>query len=312
MTALRRPGLSPADLMLLAVVAIWGFNFTVTKYLLSHHLAPLAYSSLRYGMGAVLFAGFVLARERSLAIARRDLRLLLGAAVVGIWVNQICFNYGVKLTTATTAALIFGTLPIWTALVASLAGFERLSRRFWVAAAISFAGVALVAAGSGGNFSGDIAGDVLTLLFTITWGAYSVAIAPLIGRYSAPRISALVIGVGVLPLAATGAPQLARQDWSLSALAWVGVVWGVLGALVLANLLWYGAIHRVGPSRATLFVNLQPFFGAIFAVLLLSEPLGALQIVGGLTILAGLAVSRRRMSTPVAAPGAGPGLPSGP
>ena len=53
-------------------------------------------------------------------------------------------------------------------------GLERLSRRFWIAAAISFAGVGLVALGSG-EVSGDRRGVLLGIATAATWAAYSVA-----------------------------------------------------------------------------------------------------------------------------------------
>ena len=37
------------DGMLLATVLLWAFNFTVTKYVITHGFHPLAYSSVRYG-----------------------------------------------------------------------------------------------------------------------------------------------------------------------------------------------------------------------------------------------------------------------
>ena len=40
---------SRADLMLLVTVVLWGFNVTVTKYVLEHGFRPLAYSAVRYG-----------------------------------------------------------------------------------------------------------------------------------------------------------------------------------------------------------------------------------------------------------------------
>jgi drug/metabolite transporter (DMT)-like permease len=68
----------------------------------------------------------------------------------------------------------------------------------------------------------------------------------------------------------------------------------VLGPLVLTNFLWFTAIERVGPSRATLVTNLQPFLAALFAVALLSEELGWLQVVGGIAIGIALLLARRR------------------
>jgi drug/metabolite transporter (DMT)-like permease len=68
---------------------------------------------------------------------------------------------------------------------------------------------------------------------------------------------------------------------------------------VIGNVFWCTAIDRVGAGRSALYANLQPFLGAVFAVLVLSETLHALQIVGGLVIASGIALSGRiRLSAP--------------
>jgi len=290
-----------ADLLLLVTVCLWGFNFTVTKYVLTHGFKPLAYSSLRYGGAALLFSGLTYRLEGRLSLRRRDLPLLLLAAGVGIWLNQITYMYAVKLTTATTVALILGSTPIFAALIARAFGLERLSRIFWIASAVSFAGVALVAVGSGGGLSGDVGGDMLAVAAAATWAAYSVIVAPLMRSYSPYQISAFVLVVGWIPLVATGVGQLRSQDWgAVGWLDWVCLGYALLGPLVLTNVLWFTAIDRVGPSRATLFANLQPFVAAIFALAILSERITPLQVAGGLAIGAGIVLSRGRRPQPQA------------
>ena len=88
----------------------------------------------------------------------------------------------------------------------------------------------------------------------------------------------------MIPLALVGAPQLASQDYHLPATIWLLLAFAVVGPLVVANLLWFGGISRVGPSRASVFANAQPFLAAIFSLLILNEPLGRLQVVGGFLI----------------------------
>ena len=73
---------------------------------------------------------------------------------------------------------------------------------------------------------------------------------------------------------------------------WLGFGYAVVGPLFLTNILWFTAIDRVGASRASLFANMQPFFAVLFALLLLHESLGALEIVGGVLIFAGIAWER--------------------
>jgi drug/metabolite transporter (DMT)-like permease len=60
----------------------------------------------------------------------------------------------------------------------------------------------------------------------------------------------------------------------------------------LTNILWFTAIGRVGPSRASLFANLQPFFAVLFALLLLSEHLNRWEIAGGVAIAVGIVLER--------------------
>src|SRR5437762_943477 len=291
---MRRP---TADLMLFATVALWAANFTVSKYILDHGFAPLSYSGVRYAAAALRFAALTLTREGTLRIARGDFWLAAGAVVV-LFLNQLCFVYALKFTTATTVALLFGTLPIFTALLARGSGLEQLSVRFWTAALLSFAGVALVALGSGGSLSANLKGDALAVSGAITWAGYSVAISPLMRRYSPFRLSAVFLGAVTVPLALVGSQQLAHQSFDFGALVWTGFAFAVLGPLVTTNFLWFTAIDRVGPSRASLFANLQPFLAAIIALLLLSEPITTLEVVGGLAIGGGIVLASRRGPAP--------------
>lgn len=288
-----RQRLDAADGLLLATVLVWSFNFVAVKYTVTHGLAPLAYAAVRFGTGSLLFAGIAYGREQSLRVSRRDAAVLVVLAGLAMYVNQMSFATASKLTTASTLALLFGTLPIFVGLIAWRLGVERPNGRYWGAAGVSFAGVALVASGAEGGLSGDLGGILVGLAAPITWAYYSVAVAPLVRRYSAYRISALV-GLGaILPLAATAAPQLTSEDWgAIPPLAWAALAYSVVVSLVLTNVLWFSAIDRVGANRASLYANLQPFLGALFAVLVLSESLGALQIVGGVVIAAGIVLAR--------------------
>jgi drug/metabolite transporter (DMT)-like permease len=290
----RRP---TADLMLLTTVSLWALNFTVTKYILEHGFQPLAYSSVRYACAALIFAAITLLWEGSLRIGRGQVGLIVFCTAV-LFLNQLCFVYALEYTTATTVALLFGTLPIFTALFASGSGVERLTVRFWLAALLSFAGVVLVALGSGGDLSANLKGDLLAVGGAATWAAYSVAISPLMRRYSPFRLSAVLLLAVTLPLVLFGLPQLADQSFDFGALVWIGFAFAVLGPLVVTNLLWFTAIDRVGPSRASLFANLQPFLAAIVALLVLSEEITTVQVAGGLAIAGGIVLASRRGAPP--------------
>ena len=90
------------------------------------------------------------------------------------------------------------------------------------------------------------------------------------------------------------------QSWHLSAWVWTLLAFATFGPLILTNVLWFHSLDRIGPARATLAANMQPFVAALFAVVLLSETLTLTQIGGGALIAAGILGARRR--TPAVAP----------
>ncbi len=294
---MRRP--TTVEVMLLSAIGLWALNLTVTRYILTHGFEPLAYATVRYGLAALVFVVLTGSAERSLRVARRDVGLVVAAALA-IWVNQLGFVYALRTTSASVIALILAAAPIFAALFGVVLRIERLPGRFWAGAVLSFAGVALVAVGSGGELRGDLGGILLGILTASTWAAYSMLIAPLMRRYSASRISALVLGLSWFPIALCGLPQTAGQDWSLGWEVWALLVFATLGPLVVTNVLWFRSLDRIGTSRATLATNLQPFVAALLAVLLLGETIGAVQVAGGVLIGLGILAARRRGQRPVA------------
>jgi len=280
--------------MLLVTIGLWSLNLTVSRYILTHGFQPLAYGSVRYLLAALVFCGITLFAERSLKVAPRDLPLLLAAAGV-LYLNQIAFVYALHESTASVLALLLGATPIFAALAGVLLRTETLPRRFWSGALLSFAGVALVALGAGAQVSGSLVGVLLGVLAAASWAAYSMLITPLMRRYSASRISTVVLSATCVPLTLTALPQLADQDWNLGWAVWLCLAFATLGPLVATNVMWFRSLDRIGPARATLAANLQPFVAALVAVVLLSESLGLLEVAGGLLIAAGIVAARRRV-----------------
>jgi drug/metabolite transporter (DMT)-like permease len=121
-----------------------------------------------------------------------------------------------------------------------------------------------------------------------------VLITRLMRDYSPARISALVLPVAWVPIALTGWPQTQAQDLHLGADVWALFLFATFGPLVLTNFLWFHCLDRIGPARATLATNIQLFVAALFAVVLLSESLAAVQVAGGVLIGAGILLARRR------------------
>ena len=283
-----------AELILIVTVLLWSGSYTASRYAVTHGFEPVAYSAVRFAIGALIFVSVVLWREGSLRIERRDVAYLAPAVLIGVVVNQVAFNYSISLTDAVVVALVFGTLPIFTSILTSMFGWEHLTTRHWIATAVSFAGVALVSLGLGGQISADLGGVLLALVASAAFAAYSVYVWRLMQRYSLYRVTAVVVLAGAIPLLLIASPQIARMDWGgLEPLAW-GAFAYIVFMFVSTTYLWFIALERVGASHSTLWANLQPFLGAVVAVLILSEGLGVFQIAGGAVIAISIMLSRSR------------------
>jgi drug/metabolite transporter (DMT)-like permease len=301
----RRP--DPADGMLVAANVIWSLNYATTKYAFERW-SPIAFSGLRFATAGIALAILVRWREGGLGVERRDVRLVVVCGIVGIFLNQLTFTYAVDYTAAANVALILASAPAFAAVFAVMLGHERVRPAHWLALGLSLIGVGLVVMG-GSNLSGfSLRGDLLAVGAALTWAGYTVLLRPLLGRYSAARISALVILIGAVILAPVTVVQVANQDFgSLGGLRWGAWVYSTIGPLLVTNWLYFRALHRVGAARATLYMYLQPFLGAVFAAWLLGEKLVAIQLIGGAVIVGGVALGRavaaRRLPVEVEPPG---------
>ncbi|HEY3522563.1 MAG TPA: EamA family transporter [Candidatus Limnocylindrales bacterium] len=299
-----------ADLVLLGAILIWSLNFSVMKVGIGE-MSPLAFPVLRYGFGAVVMALIVRRREGTLRIDRRDAGLFLVTGILGITLNQLSIVFALEQTTAANVALLTATQPIFTAIIATAIGDERLGRRHWLAVALGMAGVALVIeGGSGGGGSGTATatavsgatpgasalpvGELLALAVSFTAAASWVTIRRLVTRYSPYRILTLqmIIGTGfLLPVAA---PSLVAEDYgAVSAVGWGALAYSAILAGVVTNLLYYAGVRRVGASRAAVYQYLQSFLGVALAVILLREPFGIAQAVGGTVVIVSVVLSRQ-------------------
>jgi drug/metabolite transporter (DMT)-like permease len=281
----------PADVPLLVCAAIWGLNFAVTKYAITHGFSSLAYQACRFGIATAVFTSLAGARDQSLAVDRRSLRFLVVVGAVVILANQLAFVFAIRLASASTFALLFGTMPIFAALFQR----ERLGGRHWLAATVSFGGVGLVAAGASGGLSGGLGGILIGVCAPATWAFYSVLLQPYVARYSSTRVNAVVSVACCVPFLVVAAPALVRESWSdVPLLVWACLLFSSVLAYAFTNLVWLLVIERVGTARASMYANLQPFLGALFAVLLLSESMRPVQVAGGIVIASGIVLARWR------------------
>lgn len=288
-----------AHLGMLAVVCIWGANFSITKLALAE-IPPLAFTAIRFTLGTVFFWALVRQVEGRVPLPPRSIGTLVWLGVVGNTLYQLGFMLGLARTTASNSALILASMPTVVAVLAGLLGIESTPPRVRVGIGIATVGVVLVIAVRGVGFSErTLTGDLLTVGGVLCWAAYTLGLRRLRGGLSPLRITAVTTATGTPGLLLAGIPELIQLDWSAVAPgAWAGLAYATILSLGLAYYLWNTSVRAIGPSRTVVYMCLTPVIAVLVAWLALGERPAPLQAVGAVLILGGVILTRRERGRP--------------
>ena len=287
-----------AYLALFLVAALWGSYPAVTKLALVD-LPPFVLAAVRCVLGAA-FLGMMLLRRGLRDVRARTPRGLKDFAFLGfsgILISTTFTYVAIYLTTASNAVILQASTPVIVAVGARFYLGERLRPIQWLGGAGSAAGMVLVVTRgqwTALRLSNLHAGDFIVIFSLIGWSAYTIYGKRVLGLHSPALVTTVSYMLGTLmliPLAAATLPLFPPPRFA-SAAAWAVVLYqATLGAV--AHVWWYEGVRAVGPSRSAIFMNFQPVVGVVLAAALLRETIGAAQIVGGIGVLLGVALTTR-------------------
>jgi drug/metabolite transporter (DMT)-like permease len=286
-------GLSVTDLLLLCMALVWGLNFIVVKFATSV-FAPLAFNSTRIALAVVVLWAIFIGRRHPLP-ARREILIMLALGMLGNGLYQILWVEGMARTRASDAALLVAASPAFIEIIGWVRGHERAGIRGMSGIALSLAGIGLVVTGASHGTTGQstFVGNALILGSVLCWAFYSVFLKPLTERVDGLTLSAVTMTGGLVPMLIAGAPSLAATRWSaVPTMGWAAVAYSGLLALVVAYLFWYRGVRVLGPTRASMYSNLQPLVAMIAGWALLGETPRSMQLMGALCIIGGLLLTR--------------------
>ena len=277
---------SPYTVLLLAVVCT-SFGSILVRLADAPALAVSFYRVALASLVLLPFAGGE-ARTSWPTLTARQRVLLVGAGVAlashfATWIASL------SLTSIAASTLLVNTAPIFAVLLAWLFLREAPSRVLLVAIPVALVGAALIAVGDREASPGSLAGNLLALA-----GAVSLAVYTVVGRglRAALPLNAYVLGVWAtaaltlgLLAAAFGAPFTGYDGRTWAAFAALALVPTIGGHGLVNRSLRFLAAPTVG-----LFMLGEPVGASILAWLLFGEIPGPWTLVGGVIVLAALAL----------------------
>jgi drug/metabolite transporter (DMT)-like permease len=237
---------------------------------------------------------FCLLKEKSFG-KRSERRnwLLLGAAAFAFAGDLGFWHASIQLTSVANSTLLANLASLFVTLAAWIFLRERPSRLFLAGLGLALFGVTLLVRTSLQFSSTALAGDALGVVTAMFYAGYILAVKGLRDRgETALRLMAVtstITAILLLPVAlATG-----EQFFPASPGGWLILLGLALVSHAAGQGLIAYALAHLPAAFSSVGLLLQPVVAALFAWLLLAEPLAALQVAGGLVVLAGIYLARR-------------------
>ena len=289
-----RARIAPAGLLYLAITSVgWGFNWPVTKYLLSE-LPPLTLRGATGVIGAVLLALFAVLRGQSLKVPADIWPRLILAGTLNVAAWMVLMGLALLWLRASEAALIAYTMPVWASLLAWPVLGERPTVLRSLALVMAFAGLAAIMGGNGFEASmSKLPGIVMVLGGSICFALGTVLAKKLPIRLPPITAAAWQIGIGCVPILAVGLAIERADIHAITQLGWALLFYSTVIQFCVAYLAWFAALARLKASVAAIGTMAVPVIGVVASALALGEPLGPGQIAALMFTLAGVALATR-------------------
>lgn len=295
---LRRSNLSlasiPADLWMIVVVLLWGFNFVIMKNALNE-IPPALFVTLRFTAGSVMMITILRIQHGHIALPKRDYMHLILLGIIGNAAYQSMFIWGLKYTSAANGSLIINATPIVVGLFGALLGIERMRLGLAFALILGFMGVMIVLIPNRTSLSAqNLQGDLLMVGSMLSWAIYTLGVRRYATGMDPIYLTTWTIVSGTVCLVLFNGSSLFNANWSLySAGAWFGLAYSVVGSLVISYLLWNMSVQRVGGVRTTIYISMIPLVAAVSAWVVLDEPITIYHFIGGVLIFCSVSLARR-------------------
>ncbi len=243
-------------------------------------------SGLTAGVLRSLLAGILaLAIASSLRLPRpttgRDWMLLVGSGVTSFAIWPSLISIGIERTTATHAAIIMATIPVFTVLITHLLQRRLPHRGWWCGAIIAIvAMIVLLTRQASGTVAPlrepTVVGDLIILSGTFICAVGYVAGGSLSRKIGSIATTFWGLATALIPLVPMFALLASGTVWpDVPARGWMAIAWMTVLSSLAGYALWFYALSTGGIARIGSLQLAMPVVTIAAAVLLLGEAITA-------------------------------------
>jgi drug/metabolite transporter (DMT)-like permease len=247
--------------------------------------------ALRFALAGAILVAIALARGEPWPTGRTLFALILLGAV-GYGGQAFTFFTALTLAPAGLVALLLYLYPALVTALSALVLGEKLTARKLAALAIALLGTALTI---GPASAASPLGIVLGVGAAAIYAVYIIACSRLSTRVAArPMATVVIASAGVVFTAAAFARGPA---WPQTPAGWLAVAGIAVFSTVVAIVLFFAGLERIGPTRAAVLSTIEPLCTVLLAATFLGERIAPWQLLGGALILTAVVLLARRANS---------------
>ena len=270
----------------MVTIIFWSLAYVLTRMTLQHFSA-FSLGFLRYFLASCTLI-FVASIIKIALPCKKDALWFLVSGGIGFFFYMIAFNQGQAAVSSATASVVIATVPVITALLASILFRESLQTIQWIAIFVEFSGVAVLALMEG-TLSVN-AGLLWLLAAALGLSVYNLLQRHLTKTYTGLQTATYSIYAGTLMLAMF-APEAAREMVQAPPMQYCYLAILGIGSSAIAYVAWTMAFAKAKQtSQVSNYMFVTPFLASLFGFLLAEEVPDRATLVGGALILAGMAM----------------------
>lgn len=283
-----------AYVMLGAAAVIWASNAVAGRFA-ADHIGPATLTLFRWLLASLVILPFALPHlRRDWPQLRRRWRYIAGMGICGFAGFNLALYTALNHTTAIFATIAQAAIPMMVMMASLLVLRERMTPGQIGGFVLTVAGIA-VTIGEGRLLvlleQSIGPGELWMFLATVLYATYSYflryrpdvhALSFIGGMVFAATLFALPFGIA--EIGRIGLPEMSREVVFL-------VVYTAVMASLVSQSAYAAGVAIIGPSRASLFINAVPVFGAVLAMLLLGEVYRWYHAAGLVLVMGGIALA---------------------
>lgn len=241
--------------------------------------------AIRFTVASVLLWGYIWLTKKKFTVTVKQLVVFAIAAILGYGIMAWCYFTSFKYIPSSMSAMILFTYPVIVTYLSSVFLKARITPATILALVLVTVGGVMM---TWGQVSFNLLGIFFAVATTVLYSSYIVFLgSPLTFGQDPQVLTAFIVLFAAIFCTGLGAAT-GELTFDLTPSAWGAIIFMAVMVTVVAMMLFYAGVQKIGPSLASILGNIEPITAFLLGLVILGEKASVNQWLGSGLILVGV------------------------